>query len=80
MENKFRIIQLKMVALFVGTVLGTSAFLSFILISRSSLTLRKNASNLIAANTRQIELNIDNYLESIERAASLLYSDENYYS
>lgn len=42
-------------------------------------TMEKNASDLIAADAHQIELNVDSYLDTVETVCSLLFSDENYY-
>lgn len=52
---------------------------SSMFINSSRETMEKNASDLIAADAHQIELNVDSYLDTVETVCSLLFSDEDYY-
>ncbi len=80
MENEFRKIQLRTILLFSALILGITIYLTLFLAGQSNYILRKNASGLIAASNRQLELNIDGYLSRIQRTASLLYSEKSYFS
>ena len=57
-----------------------SLFLTVILNWQSDVLLKKTASQLIAAHNQQLEMNMNSYLTKVEKAASLLYSEEEYYS
>ena len=70
MENEFRKIQLRTILLFSALILGITIYLTLFLAGQSNYILRKNASGLIAASNRQLELNIDGYLSRIQRTAS----------
>lgn len=50
------------------------------LLRRTDETLQNYVSNLVAADSRQLELNIESYLEKVEKTAALLFSDEKYYA
>lgn len=50
-----------------------------ILLKRTNETLQNYVSNLVAADSRQLELNIESYLNKVENTVSLLFSDEKYY-
>ncbi len=63
-----------MLVFFVTLVIVVSGLLVMLLVGRSNYALRKNASNLIAGNNRQMELNINSYLKNVEKASSLLFS------
>ena len=80
MENEFRKIQLRTILLFSALILGITIYLTLFLAGQSNYILRKNASGLIAASNRQLELNIESYLEKVEKTAALLFSDEKYYA
>ncbi len=53
--------------------------LTSIIVSSAGSIMSQEVSSLIAANSRQIELNINNYLQNIESTATLMFSDEAYY-
>lgn len=78
-EERFRKLQMEILFLFVGVILGVSFFLAIVILGRSSMTIREKVSSLIAANSRQLELNINSYLDKVETTAALLFSDEAYY-
>lgn len=68
-----------MLVFFVTLVIVVSGLLVMLLVGRSNYALRKNASNLIAGNNRQMELNINSYLKNVEKASSLLFSDDTFW-
>ena len=80
MEEKFRKIQEKTIVLFAVLILAVSFYLTALLSGQSNYVLKESASNLIAAHNRQMELNIDAYLNKVEKAASLLFAEEEYYT
>ena len=79
MEKEFRKIHIRMLVFFVTLVIVVSGLLVMLLVGRSNYALRKNASNLIAGNNRQMELNINSYLKNVEKASSLLFSDDTFW-
>ena len=79
MEEKFRKIQERTVILFAVLFLAISFYLTALLSGRSNYVLKQTASNLIAASNRQMELNIDSYLTKVEKAASLLFAEDDFY-
>ncbi|MGN0362196.1 MAG: sensor domain-containing diguanylate cyclase [Bilifractor sp.] len=49
------------------------------MLHRTNETLQNYVATLVAADSRQLELNIDSYLAKVENTVSLLFSDEKYY-
>lgn len=72
-------IQLIFGIIYVTITVLFAIVVSAMLISSSRKTMEDNASNLIAADAHQIELNVDNYLDTVKTVCSLLFSDEAYY-
>jgi len=68
-----------MLILFSITIIVLSAVVSSVLLRRMNETLQNYVSNLVAADSRQLELNIDSYLDKVENTVSLLFSDDKYY-
>lgn len=50
-----------------------------LIISMSKEILTNKVSSLVASNCQQIELNINNYFNTVESITTLLFADENYY-
>lgn len=50
-----------------------------VILKRTSEAMSENVSSLIAANSHQLELNIESYLDKVETTATLLFADESYY-
>lgn len=78
-EKKYKRVQNYTLIIFVLIVLSVSALLSFSFLKKSSEAIKNNAAQLIAANSRQLQLNINSYLNNVESTAALLFSDEDYY-
>ena len=78
-SDRFRLFQIEFLAVFVVVILVVTAILDFMILGLSARVMRRTVSDLIAANSRQLELNINSYLERTETIATLLFSDEAYY-
>lgn len=78
-EERFKRLQLRIIFVFSGIIFMVTAFLSAVILGRSNASIRKSVSSLIAANSRQLELNINSYLENVEQTVALLFADEDYY-
>jgi len=77
--DRFKSFLLEILVVFFVVIMVMTAILDFVVLELSGRALQSNASNLIAANSRQIQLNINSYLERTETIATLLFSDEAYY-
>ena len=66
--------------LFTALVLGMSFYLTVLLSRQADYTLKETAAHFIAAHNNQMEMNINAYLTNVEKAASLLFGDEEYYT
>ena len=77
--RQFKRFQIELLVVFSALILIVTIFLDYLILERSGRTMQQNASNLISANSRQIELNINSYLERMETIPTLLFSDETYY-
>lgn len=78
-EERFKRLQLQIIFVFSGIIFAVTVFLSVLILGRSNASIRKSVSSLIAANSRQLELNINSYLENVEQTVALLFADETYY-
>ena len=78
--KKFKWFQIELLIVFAIIIAGVTAVLDIVVIERSKRTIKDKVSELIAANSKQIELNINTYLERMETTSTLLYSDEIYYT
>lgn len=77
--ERFRWFQIEILVIFAAIILVVTAFLDFAILERSGRAMQQTISDLVAANSRQLELNINSYLERMETISTLLFSDENYY-
>ncbi len=77
--DRFHHYQIELLVVFVTIILVVTAILSFVILGLSGRVLKRMSSDLIAANSRQLELNINSYLERAETISTLLFSDESYY-
>ena len=77
--DRFKSFLLEILVVFFVVILVMTALMDFVVLELSGRALQSNAANLIAANSRQIQLNINSYLERTETIATLLFSDEAYY-
>lgn len=77
--DRFRNFTGKILIVFSAVILIVTALLDFVVLELSGNAMKTNASNLIAADSRQLQLNINSYLERTETISTLLFSDEAYY-
>ena len=78
-DDRFRAFTIQVLLVFVAAILLVTVILDFVVLELSGRAMKSNVSNLIAANSRQIQLNINSYLERTETISTLLFSDEAYY-
>lgn len=77
--ERFRWFQIEILVVFAAIILIVTAFLDYVILERSGRAMQQTVSELISANSRQLELNINSYLERMETTSTLLFSDESYY-
>ena len=71
--------QIELLIVFAVIVVGVTLVVDFVVVDRSESAMKSKVSELIAANSRQIELNINSYMERMQTTPTLLFSDEIYY-
>ena len=79
MGKNIQKIQIIFGVIYLAITVVFAIVVSAMLINSSKKTMEDNASDLIAADAHQIELNVDNYLDTVKTVCSLLFSDEAYY-
>ncbi len=79
MKNNLRRMQVIYTVLSCVIIIAVSLFISLFVISQTDSSMKRQVSNLIAADAHQLELNIDSYLNEVEKITTLLFSDEAYY-
>ena len=75
MENEFKKTQLHTIILFSTLILVITLYIILLLTGRSNIFMRENAASLVSASNRQMELNIDSYLNKVQKASALLFSN-----
>ena len=78
-DERFRLFQYEVLFVFAMLIIIVTAFLDYVILDRTGRAMQEKVSDLIAANSRQLELNINSYLERMETTPTLLFSDEVYY-
>jgi len=78
-KTDIRNLRVRMIATFVLTLFLGFYLLSSIIIRVSNVIISNKVSSLITANSRQIELNINNCLNTVESITTLMFADEKYY-
>lgn len=78
-ERKFRRFIKQITIILIGIVLCYTMAISYIVTNTSSTALQNNASSLVAFNNKQLQININSYLNKVQTTAALLFSDEDYY-
>ncbi len=79
MAHEIKKIQNRLILLFVVVILLFGGMVTVLITRRANTTLTRTVSSLIASNARQLELNIDSYLDEVEQSAALMFSDPAYY-
>ena len=74
-----RSLQIRMLITYAVVMFFAIQTVTNIVINMSKESLSNKVSSLVAANCRQIELNINNYFNNVESITTLLFADEKYY-
>lgn len=77
--DSLRSFQKKTTIAFISIVILLIAVFSVVILNNSSAMLNNKVSSLISANSRQIGLNVDNYMNKFITAGTLLFSNEEIY-
>lgn len=73
-------LQMSLVVTVCAIILLIALFMSSVILNRSEAAMKKRCSELIAANSHQLQMNINSYLDKVESTAGLLFADESYYT
>lgn len=65
-------IQLTMTIIFSLGILMVAIVVTGLTLSSSNSTLRQQVSVLVSANSKQLELNIDNYIREVQQKANVI--------
>ncbi len=79
MKNDLRKIEIQLVMMVTAVIIFFMSFLVSVILRRTTNATRDNISGLLAADAQQLELNINSYLNKVERVTTILFSDENCY-
>jgi diguanylate cyclase (GGDEF)-like protein len=77
--HRFRLFQIEILIIFSALIAIVTIFLDYMILQRSDRAMKETVSKLVAADSRQLELNINSYLQRMETTATLMFSDEAYY-
>lgn len=80
MDNELKKTQLRTIILFSTLILVITLYIILLLTGRSNIFMRENAASLVSASNRQMELNIDSYLNKVQKASALLFSSNTNYT
>ncbi len=80
MRNSVRKLQSRMIIILAIIILSIILFTMLFLLTISDRYMKNQMMSLIASSSRQLELNINSYLEEVEDTAALMFSDEIYYA
>lgn len=75
----FHRMQFRILFVYIAIVFIMVTGLTAMILTISNQILSSKISVLIGANSRQLEMNINNYLETVETTSALIFSDEEYY-
>ena len=78
-EKRMKRFQIELLIVFAMIVIGVTFVVDLVVVDRSESVIKSKVSDLIAANSRQIVLNINSYMERMQTTPTLLFSDEIYY-
>ncbi len=77
--NKLQKLEIQITVIFSLIVLILTVALTSFLTARSNETLRENVASMLAVNSKQLAVNIEQYFGEVENSVALLFSDEAYY-
>jgi len=75
-DNRVRRFILSIIIMVVAITICSAIVLSYVIIDKCEKYMLQDTSALIAANSSQLELNINSYLNSIEGNVALMFADE----
>lgn len=78
-KNNIQALQFRILFFYIAIIFIALVCVTTVVLNRAGSLLTNKVSSLVAANARQIELNIDHYMQNVEATATLLFSDEAYY-
>lgn len=78
-DKRFRLFQYEILIVISILVVVVTVLIDFAILKRTGRAMKEKVSELISANSRQLELNINSYLDRMETMPTLLFSDETYY-
>lgn len=76
----FRRLQRRLILIYGVISFVTLSLIMIFMNGQSSNVMTRKITELISADASQLSINIDSYMEGVERNAALLFSDENYYN
>lgn len=79
-DNYLQKMQASLFLMSCAFIILIAVFMSSVILNRSEAAMKKRVSELIAANSHQLQMNINSYLEKVESTAGLLFADESYYT
>lgn len=77
--QRLRVTIARIIILYVVMIIAIVGILSVTIMMRCEDYMTKETVNLISANSRQLELNINSYLEKIEKNVALMFANEDFY-
>ena len=79
-EKKIRHFIITVAAVSVIIIVCVTVLLSFLIMKNAKETMHKQVSELVASNSKQLQLNINSYLNRVQDNAARLFSEEEVYS
>lgn len=76
--NVIQKLQMYLVLVVCATIILIAAFMSGVIMNRSEAAMKARVSELVDADTHQLQININNYLEKVEYTASLMFANEEF--
>lgn len=78
-KQRFQRFQLNMIVCYIALLAAVVGIISFLTLNRSKQNMQDEGMKMMIANSQQLEININNYFEKVERNATLLYANDDYY-
>lgn len=79
-NENYRKMQFRIMYSFGLIIIVVSAVLAGVILERSGTVMRQKVASLVAADSHQLQMNINSYLKKVESTASLMFADEKYYA
>jgi diguanylate cyclase (GGDEF)-like protein len=72
-------LQIGILFIYVLLILSATIFMTVAILGVSNNVIKTKVSGLIAADSRQLQMNINTYLETVEDTMALLFAEDEYY-